>query len=138
MKSWLELYEEESRENQVLMEKERLALEVAIALGEAMEKAGMTKAEFARALGKSKGYVTRVLQGSYNLTLGTIAELALGLNVRARMNLIPLRQRIRTGKVLQFTSPFQAQPPKLRPGEWDAYPEGGEALIVTQDLGMTG
>ena len=99
MKSWLEEFEGASEENRILSEKERLALEVAVSLGEAMERSGMTKAEFAKKMGKSKAYVTRLLQGNYNLTLGTLAEVAYHLGRRVEISLV--QEKTKAQKVVR-------------------------------------
>lgn len=51
---------------------------------EAIEKAGLTRAEVARALGTTKSYVSQVLNGSANMTLRTLGALfwAAGRQVR--------------------------------------------------------
>jgi len=102
MKSWLEKFEEASEENRILSEQEGLALEVAEALWEAMERSGMTKAEFAKKMGKSKAYVTRLLQGNYNLTLGTLAEVACFLGRRVEVSLV--QGKTKSQKVARINS----------------------------------
>ena len=49
----------------------------------AMEDLGVTKAELAKRLGKSKPRITQLLSGSSNMTIGTLSDIAveLGLNL---------------------------------------------------------
>jgi len=50
-----------------------------------MEERGIDKAELARRLGKSKAYVTKLLQGDYkNLTIKTLVELALAIDKKPK------------------------------------------------------
>ena len=79
---WVETSEETRR----LFAKEALILEVTEAIWELMEKHGRSKAELAKALGTSKSNITQLLDGSRNMTLGTLSDLAfaLGLCVKVR------------------------------------------------------
>lgn len=56
-----------------------------------MESLGLTKADVARKLGKSRSHVTQVLSGSRNATLSTVAELAWACGLRAAVGFEPLR-----------------------------------------------
>lgn len=58
-----------------------IVIEVLDNLYKRMEEKGINKAELAKRLGKSKAYVTKLLQGDYdNLTIKTLVELALAIN----------------------------------------------------------
>lgn len=46
---------------------------------ELMDKHGISRAELARRLGKSRAYVTRLLNGQPNMTLKTLIEIAVAL-----------------------------------------------------------
>ena len=46
---------------------------------ELMDKHGISRAELARRLGKSRAYVTRVLNGQPNMTLKTLTQIAVAL-----------------------------------------------------------
>ena len=59
-----------------LLRQERLILDVTEALAGALEDGGVTRAELARRLGRTPGFVTQVLGGGRNLTLRTIADIA--------------------------------------------------------------
>ena len=67
-----------------LLEQESLILEATELLSNLMATEGVTKAELARRLGRSKAYVTQVLRGSANLTLRTLADLGLAVGYRIR------------------------------------------------------
>lgn len=46
-----------------------------------MEELGVTKLELARRLGKSRSYVTQMLSGARNMTLGTLADICFELGI---------------------------------------------------------
>jgi transcriptional regulator with XRE-family HTH domain len=54
----------------------QLKLDFALQLDKLLEEKGMSQAEFARNLGKSEPYVTKVLRGDSNLTMESMASLA--------------------------------------------------------------
>ncbi len=62
-------------ENQRLYQQEKLLVEATELLAEVMGKRQMSRAELARAIGKSKAFVTQVLRGNQNMTLRTVADL---------------------------------------------------------------
>ena len=70
-----------------LLRQEELILDVTETLSQALEAAGMTKAELARRLGRSPGFVSQLLGGGRNLTLRTIADIAAALAVRPALTL---------------------------------------------------
>jgi transcriptional regulator with XRE-family HTH domain len=47
-----------------------------------MKRRGVTKAELAKRMGKTPAYVTQILAENRNLTLRTIADIALALELR--------------------------------------------------------
>ena len=69
-----------------------LALAIAEDIAEAMAAKGISKAELARTLGVSRSYVTRVLDAPPNLTLVSIAKVALALGLTPEVHLNVPRQ----------------------------------------------
>lgn len=59
-------------------------LAVTEAVEAAIKKSGVSKAELATRIGRTKGFVSNVLNGSRNMTLKTVADLfwAIGLEVQ--------------------------------------------------------
>lgn len=55
----------------------------------AMEQQGVSKAELARRLGKSRAYVTKVLQGSTNFTLESLVRIARALDYQLDLQFSP-------------------------------------------------
>ena len=70
-----------------LVRQEELILQVTETLTHALDEAGVTKAELARRLGKSPGFVSQVLGGGRNLTLRTLSDIVAALALRPTLNL---------------------------------------------------
>jgi transcriptional regulator with XRE-family HTH domain len=58
-----------------LMAQGELIMEVTETLCELLEKEGISRKELAERLGKSKGFVSQLLNGGRNLTLRTVADI---------------------------------------------------------------
>lgn len=60
-----------------------------------LEDLNISKAELARRLGKSKSYVTQVLSGSRNMTLGSFSDIcfALGFKPKVKIPVKPVEQQ---------------------------------------------
>jgi transcriptional regulator with XRE-family HTH domain len=56
-------------------------------LSRLMQKNGVSRAEFAKRIGHSQAYVTKVLRGNVNFTLATMTKLARALGVVVRVHL---------------------------------------------------
>jgi transcriptional regulator with XRE-family HTH domain len=71
-------------ENPELFRQEELILEITELLARVMEQNGVTKADIARKLKKTKPFVSQCLSGEQNLTLRTVADLfgALGYKMQ--------------------------------------------------------
>src|SRR6266480_1905685 len=66
---------------------ESLIVDVAEEIWAALAEAKMTKADLAARLGKSKAFVTQVLNGSRNMTLRTLADISSALGRKACIQL---------------------------------------------------
>ena len=75
-----------NNEYQVLLAQEEFILGATELIFELMEKTGVTKAELARRVGRTRGYLTQVLDGNRNMTLRTLAELTTALGYRPRLD----------------------------------------------------
>lgn len=80
----------ESSEARREYERERFIVWALEEIAEAMQQNGLTKADLARALGKSRAYITQVLSGR-NVTVGTLVDLAWACGVRLSVKREPLR-----------------------------------------------
>ncbi len=76
-----------SRAEEKLFAREDLVYNVTEDILVAMEELGVSKKELARKLGKSPSFVTQTLNGSRNMTLGTLSDIAftLGASLEARV-----------------------------------------------------
>lgn len=72
-----------------LLRQEKLILDVTDTLTQSLQEAGVTKAELAKRLGRSPGFVSQVFGGGRNLTLRTIADIAAALSLRPTFRLSP-------------------------------------------------
>ena len=67
--------------------------EIAAALAEAIEEAGMSQAKLADEAEASKAGLSRILGGHGNPTIDLIARLAFVLGKRIRIELVPIEER---------------------------------------------
>ena len=65
---------------------EKTILECTEAICEAMERIGVTKAELARRLGRTKGFITQLLDGRANMTLRTVSDVLGALGYELKVN----------------------------------------------------
>lgn len=70
---------------------EKLILAVTEAIWAALEDRKMSKADLAKALGCSKSHVTYLLDGSRNMTLRTLANISIVLNLQPQFIFRKLR-----------------------------------------------
>ena len=63
-----------------------LKVEIAEKIYLAMEKRGVSQAELARRLDKSRAYITKILQGNVNFTLETLAKISQALDCNLHFN----------------------------------------------------
>jgi len=79
----------EAAERDPRFHKELAILEFTEELSRVMRAAGVTRTELGRRIGSSQAYISRVLNGGANFTLGSMTKLALGLGVELRVHLAP-------------------------------------------------
>ena len=82
-----ELFEQASERNRRLLREEELILDVTEAVSTVMQEAGISKAQLARRMGRTKGFITQLLSGGRNLTLRTLAGLADALEARVTITI---------------------------------------------------
>ena len=91
-----------------LLLQEELILDVTEKLTQALNGAGVTKAELARRLGRSPGFVSQVFGGGRNLTLRTISDIAAALSLRPALELSSCRESA-PEKETRWMDAFQSQ-----------------------------
>ncbi|HXG70683.1 MAG TPA: helix-turn-helix transcriptional regulator [Gemmatimonadaceae bacterium] len=82
-----EQFEQSSTQSRRMLRQEELILDVTETFCEAMDRDGANRKQLAEALGKTRGFVSQLLNGGRNLTLRTVADVAdaLGYIVQFRM-----------------------------------------------------
>ena len=63
----------------------------------ALEDMDITKKELAHRLGKSRSFVTQVLSGVRNMTLGTLSDICFSVGIRPKITLVIESQEKREG-----------------------------------------
>jgi transcriptional regulator with XRE-family HTH domain len=79
-----------------LFQQERAIYEVTELIESVMGEEGMTRAELARKLGKTKGWVTQLLDGEANKTIRTVADVLAVLGREYRSSQRPIHIGSRT------------------------------------------
>jgi predicted XRE-type DNA-binding protein len=64
--------------------RERCIVAVTEALGGAMETAGLTQSALAERLGRTRGHVSKVLNGAHNMTLRTLGDMLWACDMEVR------------------------------------------------------
>ncbi len=73
---------------------EQLRIDVIEQFLRIMEETELTRTEFARRLGCSKAYVTKLLNGTENLTLLKLVEIGNALGRQVEVMFVPLRSKL--------------------------------------------
>lgn len=77
-------------ENMRLYQQERVILETSDLISDLLDRTGITKADLAERLGRSKSYVTQLLNGRANMTLRTISDVMWALDSNLAISAAPL------------------------------------------------
>lgn len=81
-------FEAQGRKQRRMLREEELLFEVAETTTEAMEEEGLSRAELAERLEKSRSFVSQVLAGDRNITLRTLADLGDAMGCRILVNFV--------------------------------------------------
>lgn len=76
-----------------LFAQEGLLVDASEEVWRAMNKEGLNKSQLADRIGCSRAHVTMVLNGTRNMTLRTLSDLADALGCEVRVKLLPKRKR---------------------------------------------
>ena len=68
---------------------DRLKVEISERIYNAMNQQGVSNAELARRLGKSRAYVTKLLRGTTNFTLESLVRIGRALSCEVEFELLP-------------------------------------------------
>lgn len=81
---------------------ELLKLEIAVKIDQALTKSGMTRTAFAKKIGTSPAWVTKVLRGDVNLTIETMCKLSHALDLDLAINFSRKSKSLTSAVVYQF------------------------------------
>jgi transcriptional regulator with XRE-family HTH domain len=111
-------------------DKETARGEVSDLIDSLMKKEGVKKAELAKRLGKSRAYVTKILQGNANFTLDTLVVIARALGYKFAPMFVPKAEWSDSVEVHLSTKSIRARPKEeLTSDDYIAGPlnaEGGD------------
>lgn len=82
-------YKQDSYER--LVQEESMILDATELVYGLLDSRGISKAELARRLDRSKGYITQLLDGSRNMTLRTLADVAHAIGVQLEIRVKEVR-----------------------------------------------
>lgn len=102
---------DDNRAEKKLISREELIYNLTEDLLVLLEDKGVTKAELAKKLGKSRSYVTQLLSGSRNMTLGTLSDICYELSAKPVVRILP-----NGAKVLAYEQEptwQETQPPEI-------------------------
>jgi transcriptional regulator with XRE-family HTH domain len=74
-----------------IFEREALTLEVSELICELMDAEGVSKTDLAKMIGSSKSHISQLLNGSRNMTVHTLSDLAFALGHKLRVKPVPLQ-----------------------------------------------
>ena len=86
---------------------DRLKVEISERIYNAMNQQGVSNAELARRLGKSRAYVTKLLRGTTNFTLESLVRIGRALSCEVEFELLPKPAQTKASaasKVIRKTS----------------------------------
>ena len=82
----------QSTENQMLLARESLMMNVTEDILVAMEDRNISKADLSRLLGTSKALITQMLGGSRNMTLRTLSDIAFVIDADVTVTFTPKKK----------------------------------------------
>ena len=88
-------------ESMRLYQQERIILETSDLISDLLDRTGVTKAELAERLDRSKSYVTQLLNGRANMTLRTISDVMWALDSNLVISAAPLSIHSRASADMQ-------------------------------------
>lgn len=102
MTNFFEKWRDENNERKRLYAQEKYILDISEKLWEQLEKQDISKTQLANRLGKSKSYVSQLLNGSRNMTIRTLADISFVLGVEPHTHFLlkdDEREWLQFGKV---------------------------------------
>lgn len=87
-----------------LYQQERAIQELTDLVCELMDEQGVSRSELARRLGRTKGYITQLLDGRANMTVRTISDVFTALDRAVHFQEGPLNVTVSTGPTISLVS----------------------------------
>jgi transcriptional regulator with XRE-family HTH domain len=95
-----------------LLSQEELILEVTEAICELLEKEKISRKELADRLGKTKGFVSQLLNGGRNLTLRTVADILHVVGYKIALTPYKEKAKRQEQKIIEFQTSYN---PRKKP-----------------------
>ncbi len=131
-----EKFQQAAEPNLRLLRQEAFILEATEKLSQALEKEGITRADLANRMGKSKGFISQVLAGGRNLTLRTIADFSTALGCEPSIEIHRLTGRMRLTEYCPLESiDLEAQQWRQKSGgafKWKRPSQSSKARMLPQ------
>ena len=96
---------------------ENLTGEASNLIAKLMHDQGVTRADLARKLNKSRAFVTQILSGSHNVTVKTLAEVLYHLDIEVKLDAQPLPGTRTVRKPHNPSATVRSEAYKLYPGK---------------------
>ena len=123
------IYDELMQDKQFarLMAQEDLIMEVTEAICAVLEKENIKRKDLADRLGKTKGFISQILNGGRNITLRTIADIAHSLNYKVTFGMHKKQQNTGWMSLCTDWGNHQDEPFKINHNKAsDDYPPNGD------------
>ena len=91
----------ENKEYAIEAAKGDLIMDVTESICAALESQKLNRQSLADKLGKTKGYVSQVLNGNRNMTLATLAEMAFALDLIPAFKMVPKNEDFETAEKME-------------------------------------
>ncbi len=88
-------------------------LELSEQILELMEDKGITEAELARRLGKSRAYVNKVLQGTTNFTIKSLVKIGLALESEVKLEFVQSKKDVLEAEIIYRKVEKPIEKPKV-------------------------
>ncbi|WP_461832838.1 helix-turn-helix domain-containing protein [Desulfothermus sp.] len=80
---------------------EQTKLDFIVQIYKLMQESNITQKEFARKLGVTEAYVSRILRGNINFTIDTMVKLTRALNSNLHIKVVPVYQDVKWFSVIK-------------------------------------
>jgi transcriptional regulator with XRE-family HTH domain len=75
------------------LERDYVILNASELIASVLKERGITRSELAKLIGKTKGYITQILSGTTNMTIGTLSDILFSMGSGLELNRKPVETR---------------------------------------------